>query len=34
VLKVGSLLIGRAAAPVLTALAPLAATAAPRSSWH
>jgi hypothetical protein len=35
VLKVGGLLVGRAAAPVLTALAPLAtAAAAPRSSWH
>jgi hypothetical protein len=34
VLNVGSLLFGRAAAPVLTALAPLAAAAAaPRTSW-
>jgi hypothetical protein len=34
VLKVGGLLIGRAAAPVVAALAPLAAAAAPRCSWH
>jgi len=35
VLKVGGLLIGRAAAPVLAALAPLAAaTTASRCSWH
>src|SRR5260370_1155992 len=33
-LQIGGLLVGRAAAPVLTALAPLAAAAAPRCSWH
>jgi hypothetical protein len=34
VLKVSGLLVGCAATPVVTALTPLAAAAAPRSSWH
>jgi hypothetical protein len=33
-LEVGGLLLGRVAAPVLTAIAPFAAAASPRSSWH